>query len=51
VISGVYQEDNIRILKLSKLEINLYIETNKLKLKQINYLSSDGSSFYQIKVL
>lgn len=51
IISGVYQEDNIKILKLSKLEINLYLETNELKLKQINYLSSDGSSFYQIKIL
>ena len=51
IISGIYQEDSIKILGLNKLEIRYYLQSINLNEKKINYLSSDGKEFYMIKLM
>jgi uncharacterized membrane protein YcaP (DUF421 family) len=51
IISGIYQEDNIKILEISKLEIRYYLQSVNLMEKKVNYLSSNGKDFFLIKLM
>lgn len=51
IISGIYQEDNIKILEISKLEIRYYLQSINLMEKKVNYLSSNGKDFFLIKLM
>lgn len=51
IISGLYEEENIKILNLKKEKIEKYLHDKKMKLEDVNYLSSDGNNFYMIKML
>lgn len=51
IISGIYQEDNIKMLGLTIIEIRSYLQSINLLEKKVNYLSSDGNEFYLIKLM
>ena len=51
MISGIFQEDNIKVLGLNILEVQYYLQSIKLEERKVNYLSSDGKEFYLIKLM
>lgn len=48
IISGSIVKENLDFLKLTEEEIQQYLKTKELDLKEIQYLSSDGKNYFTI---
>lgn len=49
IVSGMYIDENIKLLDVTKSDINEYLSNKKLMLEEVKYLSSDGFNFYIIE--
>ena len=51
IVSGVLVTENLSFLKLEEKNIYNYLSNHKIKLKNVHYLASDGTNFYQLEIL